>query len=223
MNVVLTREPPRNDDIRTVLSLAVNVDEVPATETQSLDPYAVAASCPVVPGTIVVTSSRAVSAAVALAAKFPSAVVAAVGRVTSDHLRTAGIAEVLTAADEGALGLRALILQDPVVSVGARETRPELATLCHELGLQHEHCVAYETHPRQLSGDEQAMLMRADVVTVAAPSAWAVVGPFVRPTATVIVRGETTASVVRPDHPTVLVAAGETATVAAVLRALFPA
>ena len=103
MNVVLTREPPRNDDIRTVLSLAVNVDEVPATETQSLDPYAVAASCPVVPGTIVVTSSRAVSAAVALAAKFPSAVVAAVGRVTSDHLRTAGIAEVLTADDEGAL------------------------------------------------------------------------------------------------------------------------
>lgn len=221
MNVVVTREPPRNDNIRTFLSLAVNVDEVPATETRHLDPHEVAAACDVQPGTIVVTSSRALDAAVALASRFPTSMVVAVGEVTAEGLRHAGLGDVRTAEEEGALGLGALELREPVVSVGARETRPELATLCRERGLRHEHCVAYDTLPRSLTDDDRTALSRADVVLVSAPSAWSVVGPFVRSDATVIVRGATTADVVRQQHAKVVVARGDTATAAAALSALF--
>ncbi|MBU6232888.1 MAG: uroporphyrinogen-III synthase [Acidobacteria bacterium] len=221
MNVVVTREPPRNDDLRTVLSLAVNVDEVPATETRRFDPDVVAATCDIIPGTLVVTSSRAVDAALAVAGKYPTVNVVAVGDVTAERLREAGLTTVTVADDEGVRGLDALDLRSPVVSVGAMDTRPELAILCRDRGLRYEHLVAYDTLPRQLTGEERAVLSRADVVIVAAPSAWAVVGPFVRPEATVIVRGETTANAVRQQHATVVVARGDTATVAATLSALF--
>ena len=221
MNVVVTREPPRNDDLRTVLSLAVNVDEVPATETRRFDPDVVAATCDIIPGTLVVTSSRAVDAALAVAGKYPTVNVVAVGDVTAERLREAGLTTVTVADDEGVRGLDALDLRSPVVSVGAMDTRPELAILCRDRGLRYEHLVAYDTLPRQLTGEERAVLLRADVVIVAAPSAWAVVGPFVRPEATVIVRGETTANAVRQQHATVIVARGDTATVAATLSALF--
>lgn len=217
MKVVLTREPPRNDTLHKILELAVDVVEVPATETSYRAVTDVIATCPLVPRTVIVTSSRAVDVAVALIETSMPEVVIAVGPTTAAHLRERGVENVLTAKDEGAGALEALVFPGPVVSVGAAETRPELGDLVSQRGLEHHHLAAYATEGRPLSEAEIHHLREADFVVVAAPSAWSVVGQHVAPRSTVVARGATTSAAVSRTHDNVVVASSDTATVAVIL------
>lgn len=220
MKVVLTREPPRNDSLRDVLELAVDVVEIPATHTDYWDVTSVLAACPVAPATLVVTSSRATRAAAAIIHAWTPSVVIAVGATTAEALTAQGIADVLVSHEEGARGVAALHFNGPVVSVGAELTRPELGALVTERGLEFHHVAAYTTRERDLSDDERATVQSADCVVVAAPSAWNVLRPWVAPSTLVVVRGATTLAAVRDNHARVVVAPSETDTVAVILSSL---
>lgn len=223
MKVVLTREPPRNDTLRKILELAVDVVEIPATETVYIPVADVVAACRLTPRTVVVTSARAVAAATELIQAVAPETVIAVGPTTASHLRERGVENVQTADDEGASALEGLTFAGPVVSVGASSTRPELGRLLEQRGLEAQHLSAYVTHGRTLSDSEINHLQEADFVVVAAPSAWSVVGPHVAPRASVVARGATTSSAVADSHHDVVVASSDTATVATILGKLLEA
>lgn len=221
MKVVLTREPPRNDTLRKILELAIEVVEIPATETRYLRPDTVVATCRVEPRTVIVTSARAVDSAVALIEATAPETVIAVGATTASQLLGRGVQHVLTASDEGARAVGELTFAGPVVTVGAEVTRPELGQLLTERGLEFQHLGAYVTQARSISVDEVQSFDDADFVVVAAPSAWSVIGTHVAPRTRVIVRGQTTFEAVRSTHENVTVAPSDTETVAVILSSLF--
>jgi uroporphyrinogen-III synthase len=221
MKVVLTRERPRNDTLRKILELAIDVAEVPATETAYFPVADVVAACELVPRTIIVTSSRGADVAAALAKATSPDTVIAVGATTAARLAELGLRDVQVAIDEGARGVAALTFAGPVVTIGAATTRPELGAIIRERGLQFQHLSAYETRARTLTDVEVGAITTADFIVVAAPSAWSVVGPHVASTTTVVVRGQTTFEAVSADHSHVVIAPSDTDTVAAILtRAL---
>ena len=221
MNVVLTRERPRNDTLRKILGLAMDVAEVPATETVHFPVADVVATCRIEPRTIIVTSTRGAEVAAALAASSSPESIIAVGATSAARLVELGLRDVHYAGEEGARGVAALTFSGPVVTVGALHTRPELGAVLQDRGLEFQHLAAYETKARTLSDADVEALGGADFVVVAAPSAWSVVGPHVSPDATVIVRGQTTFEVVQADHSMVVIAPSDTDTVATILvRAL---
>ena len=221
MKVVLTREPPRNDALRSILELAIDVDEVPATTTNYFQVADVVAACQLLPRTVIVTSARAVEAAVALVTATAPEMVVAVGVTTASRLTELGVVDVQVASEEGARGVALFDFPGPVATIGAATTRPELGVLLRERGLESQHVAAYETKGRTLGDDETRAVSSADFVVVAAPSAWSVVRPFVAPDATVVVRGQTTFEAVSADHFRVVIAPSDTDTVATILgRAL---
>lgn len=220
MKVVLTREQPRNETLRKILELAVDVVEVPATETDYLSITDVVASCRVDPRTVIVTSARAVEAAVELIKTTAPESVIAVGPTTASQLTERGVSDVLVAKEEGARAVGELTFAGPVVTVGAMSTRLELGELLAQRELEFQHLGAYVTKERSLSDAERRIVNEADYVVVAAPSAWSVVGPHVAPNATVIARGHTTLAAVRATHANVVVAPSDTETVAVILSRL---
>lgn len=217
MKVVLTREPPRNDSLRKILELALDVDEVPATTTGYFPVTDVVASCHLRPRTVIVTSARAVEAAAALVSGTSPEMVIAVGMTTAARLEEFGVTDVQVAGEEGARGVAALDFAGPVVTLGATNTRPELGALLHDRGCEFQHLAAYETKDRILNDVERRTVAAADFVVVAAPSAWSVVNSFVSPDATVVVRGQTTFEAVSSNHSRVLIAPSDTDTVATIL------
>lgn len=220
MKVVLTREPPRNDSLRRILELVIEVVEVPATTTQYIASDEVVAQCTIQPQTVIVTSPRAVTAALAIVNGHAPNTLIAVGSTTAHALAAGGAPEVLTADEEGARGVASLSFPGPVLTVGARETRPELGELLRERGLVFQHCAAYITQECSLDQGAITEIQSADALVVAAPSAWRVVAPYVNASALVVVRGATTFDAVSREHAHVVVATDETETVAAILSNL---
>lgn len=220
MKVILTREPPRNDSLRRILELAIDVVEVPATSTQYFTTDDILAQCAIQPETVIVTSPRAVTAALAVMRTYSPRTCIAVGSTTARDLVAGGALEVVTAEEEGARGVASLSFSGPVVTVGARETRPELSEVLNERGLVFQHCAAYVTHDCTLDASAIAEIQSADALVVAAPSAWRVVAPYVSSSALVVARGATTYGAVTLDHGRVVVATDETETVAAILSTL---
>ena len=221
MKVVLTREKPRNDTLRKILELAIDVAEVPATETTFFPVADTVAACHLVPRTIIATSARAAAVAAALATATSPDTVIAVGTTTATRLSELGLGDVQVASDEGARGVTTLTFAGPVVTVGAGTTRPELGAIIRERGLEFQHLAAYQTQARSLRDRDVSAVATADFVVVSAPSAWSVVGPHVAPTSTVIVRGQTTFEAVSAEHSRVVVAPSDTDAVAAIFtRAL---
>jgi uroporphyrinogen-III synthase len=209
--VVLTRESPRNDELRDVLSATFTVFEVPATFTEE---YSAAEVCVAFdalhmqPATIVVTSARSARALAAVLANIevPPTVVA-IGPATLRALEHVGLHGATMAPEASATAVGSMPLVTPILSVGAEAPRPELTETIAQRGLSSTHLVAYRTVPRTLSEAEQRLVAEADAIVVAAPSAWRVVKSLVPPTSVVVVPGETTAGEVRATHGRVVVAA----------------
>ena len=208
MLVVVTREAGRNDALREWLGPAT-ILEVPLTATtyRSLEaveadlaragergPFAV----------LVVTSARSrnyLDAARRVCAR--DVEVWTVGPATSGAVTDAGL--LVTGEAPSALEVARRLDHGPVLALGAREMRGELA---HELGARAilvETVACYETVPLEPDEAARGALARADAVVVGAPSAWRVARTLVSPATWVVVPGETTAAVVRADHDRVLV------------------
>ena len=207
-HVVLTREAGRNDQLREWLADAFDVDEIPLTRTETLDEDVAAALEALRPHEfrfVVVTSARAADVA-ARAAALVEAPVLSVGPFTSAALAARGVTiagEATSAAD-----VAHLVTEGPVLSLGARETRPELAERLGERGITLAHVACYATTPVELTPEQAGRLAAADVIIIGAPSAWAVAAPHVRAATWVVVPGETTGEAVRAAHSRVHVGWG---------------
>ncbi len=203
MRVVLTREAGRNERLLEWLA-GVDVEEVPLTTTVVVDEAAFDAQIDTAPRGVrylVVTSARAAAWA-ARAARVIDAPLLSVGAETSRALRDLDL--VVEAQGESARDLAGLISAGPVVSLGAAQTRPELAEALSARGIGLYHVVCYETRALELTDHDRETLARADVILIGAPSAWEVARDFVAPRAWVIVPGATTAQVVAESHHRVL-------------------
>lgn len=216
--VVVTREKGYNEDVRAWLGIDSPV-EIPLTVTDFEELGVVSEQLhrrtPVEKfATVVVTSPR-VRDYLPLAIPYlqPDADVATVGAASTAAAAAAGLRGTMT-SDRGAEGLVAQIRKGPVLSLGARFTRPELASGLRRRAFEHEHLVCYTTRPCALNAEQQAGLHRAEVLIIGAPSAWDVAAPFVSPTTVVVVPGLTTARAVQRDHARVVEAWGPTMGVA---------
>ena len=208
--VTLTREPPRNDEVRLRLEGRCFVQELPLTTTREFEVTEVDRALDGLgedPQSIVVTSARAAMFATRAHQRFPRALVVAVGPATLRALELQGVSDVRTSPALSATSIAAMDLAAPVLSLGALLPRPELANGLSARGLAHTHVAVYETVPRVLTTTDQELLATSDVVVIGAPSAWAVASPHVRPETVVVAQGTTTAEVVRATHPAVVMAA----------------
>jgi uroporphyrinogen-III synthase len=214
ITVVLTREPPRNDELRTLLAQRCRVLEVPLTTTSYREVDAVEADIAATSfahqfGVVAFTSARAARyAQSSLRYATTNAVVAAVGAATASALRdesALGATRVLLEAvppTGGALG--AQIASGPVLILGAAQPRPDLGDALAARSIPYCAVSCYDTVPVATSGFTSEQLRIADVVVIAAPSAWRVARTDVRKATTVVVLGDTSASVVAADHELVV-------------------
>ncbi len=208
MLVVVTRESGRNDALRDWLSPAT-ILEVPLTTTTYRPLEEVEADLARAGergpfSVLVVTSARSrdyLVAARRVCAR--DAEVWTVGPATSDAVIDAGLTVSGEAAS--ALGVARRLDHGPVLALGAREMRGELASELASRAIRVETVDCYETVPRELDEAARASLGSADAVVIGAPSAWRVARSLVRPDTWVIVPGETTAAAVRADHDRVLI------------------
>jgi uroporphyrinogen-III synthase len=211
--VVLTREAGFNGPLREWIGAAGDVVEAPLTSTAFCSVGDVAREV-VATGlsgqfaALVVTSVRARRyVAAAVAALREGARIFSVGPSTTRMLVEEGV--VADAQSSGsAQDLADLITEGPVLYVGAREARPELAEALSLKGVTVVPVVAYETVAEAVNDDVAWLLARADVVVVGAPSAWSVARTYVSSSSWVVVPGETTAAEVRRDHARVVEAWG---------------
>lgn len=209
MRVVLTREAGRNDELSHWLGEGVSKVEVPLTSTRYLDLVDVTETLRAsgLEGqfeTLVVSSSRARRyLEVAVRALRKGAVVCSVGPTTTAMLEAQGVA-VSAQALRSSVDLAPSITKGPVLQLGALSSRDELAGELEERGLTVVPVACYETLPLTVTKDQADELARADVVIIAAPSAWSVARDHVAPSTWVVVRGPTTAHAVRLDHERVL-------------------
>ena len=208
--VILTREPPQNDEVRLRLEGRYFVQELPLTTTREFEVPEVDRALDGLgddPQSIVVTSARAAMFVARAQQRFPCAHVVAVGPTTLRALELQGVSDAHTSPALSATSIAAMELAAPVLSLGALHPRPELANGLAARGLAHRHVAVYETVPRVLTITDQELLATSDVVVIGAPSAWAVAAPHIRPETVVVAQGTTTAEAVRETHPAVVMAA----------------
>lgn len=209
MNVVLTREDGKNDELRTWFGDGVNVIDVPLTATRYVAPDDVARELEDSAhfgsyGALVVTSARTANYVVlAMKALTTGAPVFSVGPATTRSLEALGV-DVAGPAAANSKELASLITTGPVLVVGAAQMRDELTNALAERGVDVTRVTCYETVVITPSEEQIAQLRGADVVVVAAPSAWQVARSFVLPQTWVVVRGATTGDAVRAEHRRVL-------------------
>ena len=184
--VVLTREAGFNEEVRRWVGRAGDVVEAPLTVTAFRDVEDVRRDIAATGLTgrfaaLVVTSARSREyVPAALAALADDGRVYGVGPATSRMLEAEGVA-VAGIAESGAEDLAALIDVGPVLHVGARDARPELAEALEAKGVTVVPVVAYETVAVAVDDDVAWLLARADVVVIAAPSSWSSRAPTSAP------------------------------------------
>lgn len=209
MNIVVTREVGRNDSLLAWLPTEAAVAEVPLTTTAYFDVDDVRAELDGSPAngtfrTLVVTSVRSVEyAECALAASALDVDLYCVGPTTASALVSRGFS-VRAFGEGSAVSLAPRIARGPVLMLGAKSTRDELASGLRAKGLEVVSVACYETVPLALEVSDIEALSRADAVFIGAPSAWAVAQPHVGRDAWVVVPGASTGEVVRVDHPRVI-------------------
>jgi uroporphyrinogen-III synthase len=223
--VVLTREPPRNARLAAALRGLAEVAEVPVTATVYRTEAAVAeeiASAVVEPAAcVIVTSSRAARfAALALAAAREAAPVVVVGDQSAAAVRSAiGDARpIVVAPGRSATSVAQCVTGGPALALSAARPRHELDDELARRGIGLFRVTCYETVPERLALEQRELLAGADVVVVAAPSAWRVVRSVVASDATVVALGTTTATAVARDHDHVVNGGGDA--LGAIVRAL---
>jgi len=210
--VVVTREAGLNDPLRTLLSTSFVVDEVPLTvtlfEEHELVDQRLRASAGYGHFASFVVTSRRTEKYLSLCADAvaPTCEVFTVGETTASSLKQAGFT-VTRSTDEGVLSLAPSISKGPVLLLGARHPFGDLAA-----ALRPRHDVTavacYETVAASLTEESESVLEEADAIVIAAPSAWAVAQPFVRPTTWVVVPGDSTRQAVEASHQRVVRAWG---------------
>ena len=205
MRVVVTREAGYNDSLRAWLSIDDVVDEVPLTTTAFVDDASIEASVAALVERniryLVVTSARAARGA-QIASRLLSVPVLSVGAATSAALESRGV--VVSGEGESAVDVARRIEAGPVLSLGARDTRPELAGELATRGIESVHVACYETNVVALTDEQCETLRRADAVLIGAPSAWEVARADVRAETWVVVPGATTRDTVLASHERVL-------------------
>ena len=209
MKVVVTRETGMNDSLIELLPPGAIVDEVPLTRTVYLDPDEVrrelaASSAYETFVALVVTSERSVRYVdLAFAASSPDVEIYSVGPVTTDALVAHDI-YVTRESDGTADTLANYITTGPVLLLGARAMRTELASSLRAKGLEVVAVACYETIGVDLSPGGAQRMRDADVVFIGAPSAWSVARQLVASATWVVVPGSSTAADVRRDHDRVI-------------------
>jgi uroporphyrinogen-III synthase len=209
VNVVVTREAGMNGSLIEMLPPAAIVDEVPLTRTEYFDPDDVrrelAASSAY--GTfvaLVVTSERSVRYVdIAFAASSPDVEIYSVGPSTTDALVAHDI-DVTRESDGTAATLTNHLDAGPVLLLGARSMRTELASALRAKGLEVVAVACYETVGLDVSPGDAQRVRHADVLFIGAPSAWSVARELVAAATWVVVPGASTASDVRRDHDRVI-------------------
>lgn len=201
--IVLTRERPHNDDLIRGIGDLADVLEVPVTTTVLFDPADIERRRDELDlshfATLVVTSSRALSALELVRPVLDSNVsVAVVGELTANLVASSFSPVDLVASSASELASR--IEAGPVLHVGAARPRHELAEGLAARGIAHRHLATYDTVPAVLTETQRQTLAHADVVVMAAPSAWDVAREYVESTSVVIAIGATTAEHVARDH-----------------------
>lgn len=209
MNIVLTREAGKNDPLRSWLPAGATVREVPLTTTTYFDANDVREALAKSRAhgmyrTLVVTSERSARfVESALKSSTLDVEVYGVGPTTAAALTSLGV-HVLANGEGSAATLAAQISRSPVLLLGAKVMREELATALRAKGFEVVTIACYETNGVSLSASDTQALRDADVLFVGAPSAWALAREHVSDDAWVVVPGTTTGAVVRADHPPVI-------------------
>ena len=209
MLVVVTREAGRNDALRDWLTATATILEVPLTATAYRPLPEVEADLARVGdhgpfAVLVVTSARSRHYLEAARRVCASAVeVWTVGAATSGAVTDAGFA--VAGEARSALEVARRLDHGPVLALGAREMRGELASELAARAIRVETVACYETVPLEPDEAARASIAVADAVVIGAPSAWRVARTLVTPATWVVVPGETTAAAVRADHDRVLV------------------
>jgi uroporphyrinogen-III synthase len=205
--VVLTREPPRNDVLRAALGGLAEVVEVPLTATAFRTEQSVAeelaAKVTTAPACVVVTSSRSARfVAAALAVSNPDAPLIVVGEDSAASVRGAvgDRRNIVVAPGRSATSVAQCVPDGPALALSAAHPRPELDAELARRGIELVRVACYSTIPVRLVLEQREVLAAADVVVVAAPSAWAVARSVVSHDATVVALGMTTADAVARDH-----------------------
>jgi uroporphyrinogen-III synthase len=209
VNIVLTRDEGRNESLLAWLPPEADVAEVPLTTTAYFDVGDVRAELVGLVSngsfhSLVVTSVRSVEyAGCALAASALDVDVYCVGPTTASALVARGYS-VRALGEGSAVSLAPSITRGPVLMLGARSMRDELASALRAKGLEVVSVSCYETVPLTLEASDVEALRRADVVLIGAPSAWAVAKSHVGGDTWVIVPGTSTGDVVRIEHSRVI-------------------
>lgn len=205
MKVVVTREAGTNDVLVTWLAPDSTVEEVPLTTTSysDRDDVRTALESSAAHGafrTLVVTSERSVGYVdIALAESATDADVCCVGPATADALNARGVSA--HAVGEGTADtLAQYISKGPVLMLGAKSMRGELASSLLAKGLEVVTVACYETIGLNLDTSDATKVRAADVLFIGAPSAWTVAREFVSKNTWVVVPGATTAAAVNHDH-----------------------
>jgi uroporphyrinogen-III synthase len=210
--VVLTREPPRNDELRLQLDASAEVYEVPLTRTlfrSAGDVQRDLAACENDGAFVIlaVTSARSASyVRLALSHCLDGAPVAVVGAATAAATREllGESCHIDVAPDASALALARTLDRGPVLSIGAREARRELADDLQRRGITCESVPCYETQAVELTDQQRDLVSKADVIVVAAPSAWAQIDNVVSTSTRVVTIGPTTFDAVATTHERVV-------------------
>jgi uroporphyrinogen-III synthase len=209
VKVVVTREAGMNESLIALLPPAAIVDEVPLTRTEYFDPDDVRRELEAsrAYGTfvaLVVTSERSVRYVdIAFAASSPDVEIYSVGPVTTDAL-VAHDVYVTRESDGTATTLTNHLNTGPVLLLGARLMRAELASALRAKGLEVITVACYETVGLDVSPGDAKRVRDADVVFIGAPSAWSVARELVAAATWVVVPGASTATDVRHDHDRVI-------------------
>lgn len=209
VNVVLTREAGMNDALRAWLPPEATVTEIPLTSTRYFDLDAVrvalgAAHWSGTYRTLVVTSQRSAGyVEAALRASADDVGVYCVGPMTASALADRGLL-VHVLGEGSATDLAPQISRGPVLLLGAKAMRDDLATALRAKGLEVAAVACYETTDLPLDSNDAETLHRADVLFIGAPSAWAVARAHVTDSTWVVVPGATTGAAVRVDHSRVI-------------------
>jgi len=209
--VVVTREAGYNDELRSLIPATWQVAEVPLTATTYVPHDEVASAVTSLSdpcATLVVTSVRAGDYLDVVRPALADPVeVATVGETCRAMLEARGF-EVTHQSGVSAADLAPRITRGPVLMLGARDLQPALPQSLRDKGLEVAHIVCYATTPVTLSAHDKSVVAAADVLVIAAPSAWRVVASVVRPTTLVVVPGVTTRDAVAASHENVAIAWG---------------
>lgn len=209
VNVVLTRETGKNDELLAWLPPEATVSEVPLTTTRYFDPDDVLASLEgsLAIGkyrTLVVTSARSAAyVELALSMTAPDVEVYCVGPTTSSAVVARGLS-VHGLGEGSALEFAPQISRGPVLLLGAALMRDELASALRAKGLDVVNAACYETVGLTLDTSDIETVRDADVLFIGAPSAWALARQHVGNATWVVVPGTSTGAVVRDDHARVI-------------------